>query len=177
MDSDEAEGDLNDPDDQTQSEIINEETTEPSTVPKSDASAVPYVEPQRSPDGITFLNSEPTFEDFLNLKFMHLEFKNITEIDCMQYFTGLESLYLQHNRITDLTGLECLDNLQFLAIQNNLIKDLKGIGHIETLVFLDISYNKIKEYSSEELPPNLFILKMQNNPCEKYVYENTKIFN
>lgn len=35
------------------------------------------------------------------------------------------------------------------------------------LAFLNLSFNKIKEYEAEELPQNLMILKLMNNPCER----------
>ena len=110
---------------------------------------------------------EPTQEEIYALKVMHLEFKNISEISGLENFTKLESLYLQHNRITEIQCLDNLQNLEFLALQNNLIKELKGLKQWVNLAFLNISYNKIKEFDIGELPKNLFILKLRNNPWEK----------
>lgn len=45
-------------------------------------------------------------EQVTQLEHIHLEFKNLTDIESLERFTRLESLYLQHNRITELKGLE-----------------------------------------------------------------------
>ena len=45
-------------------------------------------------------------EKVVQIGYIHLEFKNITDIESLDRFTRLESLYLQHNKIAELKGLD-----------------------------------------------------------------------
>ena len=172
---DETKDDEAEKQDESIQNIETEENNQDEAKIESDAQTKDLPEPHRTADGVTFINSEPTESDFAQLQFMHLEFKDITEISCLEAFVGLESLYLQHNRIAEISGLECLKSLQFLAIQNNLIKELKGLNELESLAFLNISFNKIKQYDPSELPKSIYILKMMNNPCERHMKDYRKL--
>ena len=117
---------------------------------------------------------EPTEEEIYSLETMHLEFKNISDIEGLERFIKLENLYLQHNKIVEIKWLDQLVCLQFLALQNNLIKEVKGLKQLTNLAFLNLSYNKIKEFDIDELPKNLFVLKLRHNPWEKLMPDYRK---
>lgn len=58
-------------------------------------------------------------------------------------------------------------NLVFLTMQSNQIKRLEGLKHLKKLSFLDVSQNQIGEFDVAELPENIMIMKMVDNPCTK----------
>lgn len=58
--------------------------------------------------------------------------------------------------------------LQLLNLSNNLITKIEGLDHLSQLGFLDLSNNQIKEINpSKELPKNLCIFRLNENPVEK----------
>merc|ERR1719265_1517928 len=97
------------------------------------------------------------------LKNIHLEFQDITDIDNLISFEACDTLYLQHNRIGKLDGLESLPSLRFLALQGNKIRKLENLKHLQQLEVLDLSSNLIDTLDVEELPTSINCLNLRGN--------------
>ena len=55
-----------------------------------------------------------------------------------------------------------------LNLSNNQITKIEGIDHLDQLAFLDLSHNLIDKFEPEkELPTNVLICRLNNNPIEK----------
>ena len=55
-----------------------------------------------------------------------------------------------------------------LNLSNNKIKSIDGIDHLNQLAFLDLSHNLIDKFTPDkELPKNVMIARLNNNPVEK----------
>lgn len=76
---------------------------------------------------------------------------------------------MQHNCIEKIgrNSLQFNVNLQMLNLSHNKISRVEGLTHLESLIFFDISHNQIESFDpSTELPKNLQIVRMNNNPIE-----------
>ena len=55
-----------------------------------------------------------------------------------------------------------------LNLSNNKIASIDGIVHLNQLAFLDLSHNLIDKFTPDkELPKNVMIARLNNNPIEK----------
>lgn len=122
------------------------------------------------------LSEEEKIDTLLSLKIVHLEWLNVKRIENLDVFTNLESLYLQYNKIEKIENLDMLINLEYLALNNNRIKGIENLSHLKKLASLNLSNNQIEDFDESELPSNLYILKLQGNPCCKKSDYLTKIF-
>jgi len=122
------------------------------------------------------LSEEEKIDMLLGLKIVHLEWLNIKRIENLDVFTNLESLYLQYNKIEKIENLDMLINLEYLALNNNRIKSIENLSHLKKLASLNLSNNQIEDFDESELPSNLYMLKLQGNPCCQKPDYLTKIF-
>merc|ERR1712238_233552 len=58
-----------------------------------------------------------------------------------------------------------MPKLQFLALQGNRIEIVENLAHLYELEFLDLSCNRITSFAVAELPKNIAILNLEENPC------------
>jgi Leucine-rich repeat (LRR) protein len=122
------------------------------------------------------LSEEEKVDTLVGLKIVHLEWLNIKKIQNLDVFTHLESLYLQYNQIEKIENLDMLINLEYLALNNNRIKRIENLDHLKKLSYLNLANNLIEDFDETELPNNLYMLKLQGNPCSKKSDYLTKIF-
>lgn len=122
------------------------------------------------------LSEEEKVDVLVGLKIVHLEWLNIKKIENLDVFTHLESLYLQYNQIEKIENLDMLIHLEYLALNNNRIKCIENLGHLKKLSYLNLANNLIEDFDETELPNNLYMLKLQGNPCSKKSDYLTKIF-
>jgi len=122
------------------------------------------------------LSEEEKVDMLVGLKIVHLEWLNIKKIQNLDVFTHLESLYLQYNQIEKIENLDMLINLEYLALNNNRIKRIENLDHLKKLSYLNLANNLIEDFGETELPNNLYMLKLQGNPCSKKSDYLTKIF-
>eukprot|EP00347_Sterkiella_histriomuscorum_P021756 403332873 len=87
------------------------------------------------------------------------------KIENLDIFEHLENLYLQNNKISEIgMGLQMNTNIMFLALQHNNLRSIEGIKHLKQLSFLDISHNQIENLDVNELPKNIMVMKVFENP-------------
>ncbi len=60
-----------------------------------------------------------------------------------------------------------LVNLEYLALNGNKIKKIENIKHLTKLGCLNLADNLIEDFDPEELPNELILLNLANNPCVK----------
>lgn len=105
------------------------------------------------------LSQPEMIEKVLALKFLHLEWLRLDNIDGLEICENLETLYLQHvshppscqNYIRKIENLQFNSKLQFLALHHNQIESIENLLPLTKLLFLDLSSNCISklEVSSE----------------------------
>jgi len=54
-----------------------------------------------------------------------------------------------------------------LALNGNRIRKIENIKHLTKLACLNLQDNLIEDFDPEEIPNELVILNLANNPCTK----------
>lgn len=96
---------------------------------------------------------------------LHLEWQNIVEIDNLELFHNVKYLHLQYNSIEKIQNLEFLIQLEFLTLEGNKITYIQGIRTLRNLVYLNLAKNHIILLNTNEIPKEVSILKLNENPC------------
>ncbi len=126
-----------------------------------------------------------TYGDVKDITSLSLTFKEIYDIQGIEYFTSLQVLDLTTNFITDITSIGALTELRELTLDNNVIVDISAldlllnleslvmplnavvdievIGSLVNLRHLNIHYNQIEDISPLSGLSNLIWLDASGN--------------
>jgi hypothetical protein len=84
---------------------------------------------------------ELTSEDFLQIMWLRLEGKKISDLSPFLKFSNLESLHLSNNNISDLQPIIGLKRLKCLDLSNNQIRSISPLEEIWQLKIIDLRGN------------------------------------
>lgn len=98
-----------------------------------------------------------------NLKFLNLWWNNIEDISIVSSLTNLEWINLANNNISDITALSSLKKLVSLDLWSNNIENISSISNLINLQWLSLGYNKISDISPISNSKNLKELYINNN--------------
>jgi Leucine-rich repeat (LRR) protein len=98
-----------------------------------------------------------------NLRKLHLNDNEITEITGLDGLTSLEDLLLNNNKITEIKGIYGLTSLENLSLYRNQITEIKGIDGLTSLENLSLYSNQITEIKGLYGLTNLQYLSLHNN--------------
>ncbi|CAG9335787.1 unnamed protein product [Blepharisma stoltei] len=111
------------------------------------------------------LGREEQIEKVMQSYILHLEWQNIIEIDNLELYSHIKYLHLQYNLIEKIQNLEFMINLEFLTLEGNKITYIQGLKTLKNLLYLNLANNQIILLSTEEIPNDISILKLNGNPC------------
>ncbi|XP_077979338.1 uncharacterized protein LOC144434696 [Glandiceps talaboti] len=138
---------------------------EDSTVKKPVRISAALIANRNLPPHVATGSHDKLIERLMKLTHVRLDRENISEIDNLEMLGPVTNLYLQSNTISVIENLESLHHLRFLTLTGNQIKKVENLTILTELKFLDLSENKIEDFDPSELPKQLLILNMKNNPC------------
>ena len=101
---------------------------------------------------------------------MRLNWQKIgPDITNLERFIEVETLELSGNQITNILPSSFAANtkLVYLKLANNHIKKIENVKHLEQLQHLDVSNNELEEINVDELPKNVYSLKLIKNPVHQ----------
>jgi|GEM_PF-1997783 len=98
------------------------------------------------------------------LKYLVLEYNQITDIRCLSGNSSLTQLFLQGNPINDFTPLSTIVNLEYLEVTHTGFSDLSIIYSLEKLSILSAQYDNITDITPLFNLPSLTILALNGNP-------------
>ena len=99
-----------------------------------------------------------------NITELALDNNDIIDLHPIATLTRLTFLRLHHNRIVDVTPLANLITLNTLLLANNNIADVAPLANLANLTRLELQNNRITDITSLENLANLDYLDTQNNP-------------
>ncbi|XP_053707986.1 dynein regulatory complex subunit 3 [Synchiropus splendidus] len=100
------------------------------------------------------------FEEVLQL---HVEYKDILNIDNLWGFTSLTKLELNNNCIAKIEGLDGLVHLQWLNLSFNKIEKLEGLHRLHKLEFLNLTSNRISVIENMNCLEELKLFSIAHN--------------
>ncbi|WP_432663353.1 leucine-rich repeat domain-containing protein [Wukongibacter baidiensis] len=106
---------------------------------------------------------EILLKDVENIKKLHVNKKNISNLEGIQYLTNLEELFLKENSITDITHLAGLEKLKALNLWKNNVRDITSLKGLRNLKILDLDSNKIENIEPLKELYNLKALRLGSN--------------
>lgn len=93
---------------------------------------------------------------------LELYYKNITDIDGLQYCNNVNKIDLNGNNISDLSPLKGLKNLKWLNIANNKVSSLNELKDLSNLNWLDFDNTNIEDLNPINGLTNLDFLSFNN---------------
>ncbi|XP_070564756.1 leucine-rich repeat-containing protein 46-like [Ptychodera flava] len=117
------------------------------------------------PPGVVDGTQDALIESLMKITHVRLDREGISEIDNLEMLGPVTNLYLQCNNIRRIENMESLHHLRFLTLAGNQIRRVENLTNVAELKFLDLSENKIDDFDPGELPQQLIILNMKENPC------------
>ena len=90
-------------------------------------------------------------------------FKQISDLEGLQYATNITELALDNNSITDLRPIAALTRLIFLRLHDNNIVDVSPLANLTQLNTLLLANNNIVDVAPLATLVNLSRLELQNN--------------
>jgi len=148
------------------SDTISTESTEYVLLDLDDDDPVPIAdsnlkaairEQLNQPDG------DILFGDIGEIRQLHMNAKNIENLDGIQYFVKLTHLDVNNNLIKDLEPVVFLNNLESIGAGGNLISDISCLESCTSLSSIDLNSNYIVDISSLENLINLTWLNLMSN--------------
>ncbi|KAM8824457.1 dynein regulatory complex subunit 3-like [Synchiropus picturatus] len=100
------------------------------------------------------------FEEVLQL---HVDYKDILNIDNLWGFTSLTKLELNNNCIAKIEGLDGLVHLQWLNLSFNKIEKLEGLDRLHKLEFLNLMSNRISVIENMNCLEELKLFSIAHN--------------
>lgn len=127
-------------------------------VPIADSNLEAAIREQLSqPDG------DILFGDIAEIRQLHMNAKNIENLDGIQYFVKLTHLDVNNNLIKDLEPVVFLKNLESIGAGGNLISDISCLESCTSVSSIDLNSNYIVDVSSLENLINLTWLNLMSN--------------
>ncbi|KAM9780053.1 dynein regulatory complex subunit 3-like [Neosynchiropus ocellatus] len=105
-----------------------------------------------------------TFEEVLQL---HVEYKDILNIDNLWGFTSLTKLELNNNCITKIEGLDGLVHLEWLNLSFNKIEKIQGLDRLRKLEFLNLTSNRISVIENMNCLEELKLFSIAHNRIDQ----------
>jgi Leucine-rich repeat (LRR) protein/protocatechuate 3,4-dioxygenase beta subunit len=104
-----------------------------------------------------------TKEDMSSLTSLDVGYRNIQDLNGLEFAVNLESLYMEGNQVSDLTPLSKLTKLKSVWIGKNNITNLSPLGSLTNLTELYAEENEITNLVGLESLTNLTILDLHQN--------------
>ena len=112
------------------------------------------------------LTGELTKADYEKVRGLFLRFNQLTEAPKgLEKLPQLKQLHLEHNQLTDVTGLEKFTQLTFLNLNSNKLTSVKGLEKLTQLRYLNLRSNPdLTKAQINELQKALPKCKIYSNP-------------
>ncbi|MDR1563560.1 MAG: leucine-rich repeat domain-containing protein [Oscillospiraceae bacterium] len=94
---------------------------------------------------------------------LNLSFKNISNIEGLQYAVNLEAFDFYNNQISDISPLANLTSLTYLSLRYNQISDISPLVGLTSLEHLNLCDNQISDISPLANLTNLTWLRLDDN--------------
>jgi autotransporter-associated beta strand protein len=104
-----------------------------------------------------------TSVDMLGLTTLQATWRDIVNLDGLQYALNLEVLNLGANRISNLDPLAGLSNLKSLYLRDNQIGDMSALSGLTKMSLLDLQSNGLTDISSLPALAHLWTLLLVDN--------------
>jgi hypothetical protein len=104
-----------------------------------------------------------TSVDLLGLTTLQATWRDIVNLDGLQYALNLEFLNLGANRISNLDPLAGLSNLKSLYLRDNQISDMSALSGLAKMSLLDLESNGLTDISSLPALAHLWTLILIDN--------------
>lgn len=107
-----------------------------------------------------------TVVDMEDLYFLNLDWKEITDLEGIQFAKELKTLYLEGNDLIDISLLKGLTNLTRLDLRYNNLTNTKALADLINLEHLDLYLNEINDIIGLSKLINLYDLRLDHNTIE-----------
>ena len=111
-------------------------------------------------------DSKITKDDMLTITMLSIGYRDIIDINGIEYCKNIQILDLEHNQIQDIHLLEDLTQLWYLRLRNNNIHDISSLSKLVNLKELILNYNHIEDISAVTGLKNLIKLDLLHNQIQ-----------